>query len=120
MIMTAGTVRIMHQIMACDWQMLTVSIVDTPIWVAQLLGGGFAAAVNWLKATIAVQGLISCWGSAVLTALSAHLPPAESSHMQVCVQDSLWSARNASHLAACPADNTLQCIQAQEEASCIN
>ncbi len=78
MIMTTGTVRIMHQIMACDWQILTVSIIDTTIWVTQLLGGSLAAAVHWLKATITIQGLISCWGSAVLTALSAHLPPAES------------------------------------------
>ncbi len=46
MIMMAGTVRIMHQIMARDWQMLTVSMVDTTIWVAQLLEGSFAAAVH--------------------------------------------------------------------------
>ncbi len=78
MIMMTGIVRIMHQIMAHDWQILTVSIVDTTIWVTQLLEVSLAAAVHWLKASIAVQGLISCWGSAVLTALSAHLPPAES------------------------------------------
>ncbi len=78
MIMMTGTICIMHQIMARDGQILTVSIIDTTIWVTQLLGGSLAAAVHWLKASITIQGLISCGGFAVLTALSAHLPPAES------------------------------------------
>ena len=102
MIMMTGTVRIMHQIMARDWQMLTVSIVDNPIWVAQVLGGILAAAVHWLKATIAVQGLISCWGSAVLAALSAHLPPAERmmhlSNAGLCARRTAISCR---HVTIC-------------------
>ena len=129
MIMMAGTVRIMHQNVAHDWQMLTVSIVDTTIWVAQVLEGRFAAAVHRLNTDITVQGLCGCGGSAVLAALSAYLPPAEHmmhlSNAGLCVQDKLQSVADMSQLAkkvqvaACPADNMLQCIGAQEITSCI-
>jgi len=92
----------MHQIMARDWQILTVSIVDTPIWVAQLLGGGFAAVVHWLKATITVQRLLGYGASAVLAARSAHLPPAERmmhlSYAGLCARRTAISCR---HVTAC-------------------
>ena len=98
MIMMAGAVHIMHQNVAHDWQMLTVSIIDTTIWVAQLLEGSLAAAVHWLKATITVQGLVGCRGSAVLAALSAYLPPAEHmmhlSNAALCAKQTAISCRH--------------------------
>ncbi len=94
--MVAGTVRIMDQNLACDWQMLTVSMVDTTIWVAELLEGLSAAAVHRLNAHITVQGLIS-QGDA---ALSAYLPPAERmmhlSYAGLCAKHTAISWRHAS------------------------
>ena len=102
MIMMAGTVRIMHQIMARDWQMLTVSLVDTTIWVAQLLEGSSAAAVHWLNAHITVQGLFCKGDLAVLAALSAYLPPAEHmmylSNAGLCAKQTAISCR---HVTTC-------------------
>ncbi len=98
--MVAGTVRIMDQNLACDWQMLTVSMVDTTIWVAELLEGLSAAAVHRLNAHITVQGLISQGDPAVLAALSAYLPPAERmmhlSYAGLCAKHTAISWRHAS------------------------
>jgi hypothetical protein len=59
-IMMADTVPMTDQDLACDWQMLTVSMVDTTIWVAELLEGLSAAAVHRLNSQITVMQSAIC------------------------------------------------------------
>ncbi len=58
--MMADTVPMTDQDLACDWQMLTVSMVDTTIWVAELLEGLSAAAVHRLNSQITVMQSAIC------------------------------------------------------------